>query len=96
VRPGWNLWTDGCPNGESPDDVAARADSVIRRLRTLGGYIALFSHGHFSCALAARWIEQPIRCGQYLELGAGGLSALSFSAHHARVPVLKLWNLSPP
>jgi broad specificity phosphatase PhoE len=93
-RPQWNLWTDGCPNGESPEEVSARADSVIQRLRSIKGNIAVFSHGHFCCALATRWIEQPIRSGQHLELGPGTVSILAFAEHHASVPTLRLWNAS--
>ena len=93
-RPDWNLWSAGCPNGESPAQVSARADSVIRRLRAISGNIAVFSHGHFCCALAARWIEQPVRCGQYFELSPATVSILAFAKHHAAAPVIRLWNAS--
>lgn len=55
-RPGWNLFRDGCPGGESPVQIGERADRLITRLRTLSGRIALFSHGQFGAVLAARWI----------------------------------------
>jgi probable phosphoglycerate mutase len=55
-RPGWNLFRDGCPNGESPAQVGTRADRLIARVRIMEGDVALFSHGQFGAALAARWI----------------------------------------
>ena len=63
TRPGWNLFRDGCPNGESPKQVTARADRLIAHLRMLEGHIALFSHGQFGGVLAGRWIglkRQPL------------------------------------
>jgi probable phosphoglycerate mutase len=59
-RPGWNIFADGCPNGELPDQVAARADRLIQKLEVLEGNVALISHGHFSRVLAARWIGSPV------------------------------------
>jgi len=93
-RPDWNLWSDGCPDGESPAEVSARVDSVIRRVRAISGNVAVFSHGHFCCTLAARWMEQPIRCGQYFELSPATVSILGFAKHHASTPVVRLWNSS--
>ena len=58
-RPDWNIYRDGCPNGESPEQIAARADGLIARLRTWQGTTALFSHGHFSRVLAVRWVNLP-------------------------------------
>src|SRR5580704_10030202 len=58
-QPGWNIFADGCPNGELPDQVSARADRLIGLLEVLDGNVALFSHGHFSRVLAARWIGLP-------------------------------------
>ena len=55
-NPDWNIFIDGCPHGETPAQVSSRADRLITELRALRGNIALFSHGQFSCVLAARWI----------------------------------------
>jgi broad specificity phosphatase PhoE len=64
-RPGWDIFIDGCPNGETPVQVAARADRLIARLEALDGNVALFSHGHFSRVLAMRWIGMPVIQAQH-------------------------------
>jgi len=92
TNPRWNLWTNGCPNGERPDDVAARADRVIARLRALSGNVAVFSHGHFCCAIAVRWIALQIGSGQHFSLAPASLSVLSAAEHHAEISVIKVWN----
>jgi probable phosphoglycerate mutase len=94
LRPGWDIWKDGCPDGEMPADVSARADRLIARLGTLQGNIALFTHGHFGCALAARWIELAIAEGQHFVLAPASLGILSFVPRHAEVRAISLWNLS--
>ena len=91
-RPGWNLFRDGCPGGESPGQVGARADRLIARLRGLGGSIALFSHGHFSRVLAARWTDLPVLAGQRLALDPASLSILNYEHHDPASPVIALWN----
>jgi broad specificity phosphatase PhoE len=75
-RPGWSLWRDGCPNGESAAMVGARADSVIERLREGAGDAAAFSHGHMLRVLGARWIELSPEHGARLMLATGALSTL--------------------
>ena len=92
TNPGWNLWTDGCPNGETPDAVAARADRVIARIRAAPGNVAVFSHGHFCCALAVRWIGLPIRNGEHFVLSPASLSALGYAERHAEIATITLWN----
>jgi probable phosphoglycerate mutase len=94
-RPGWSIFRDGCPGGESPRDVADRADRLIARLRATGGAIALFSHGHFGGALAARWIRLPVAIGRNFALSPASLSILSHGARHPDVPVIELWNGVP-
>lgn len=94
-RPGWDVFHDGCPGGESPDQIAGRADRLIGRLRALGGTIALFSHGHFGSVLAARWIRQPVVTGQHFWLATGSLSILGNHPSHADVPIIAQWNLKP-
>jgi broad specificity phosphatase PhoE len=90
-RPDWQLFRDGCPGGESPQQVAARADRVVSRVRAVGGDVLLFSSGHFLRVLAARWIGiEPIN-GKSLMLGTASLSALGYenSVSH---PAIRLWN----
>jgi broad specificity phosphatase PhoE len=90
-RPGWYLFRDGCPGGESVADVCARADSVIARLRAAGGHALLFGHGHFFRVLAARWIGLPPADACHLLLGTASVSALSYE-HTLDDPVVRLWN----
>jgi probable phosphoglycerate mutase len=93
VRADWNLFRDGCPNGESPAQVADRADQLIARLRALGGgNIAIFSHGQFGGVLAARWIGLPVLSAENFPLRTASLSILGFDPHHLEVPVIDLWN----
>jgi len=92
LRPGWNLFRDGCPNGESPEEVTARADRLVARLRNLDGNVALFSHGQFGPSLAMRWVDLPIVNAQHFPLATASLSVLSYAVHHADVPVIAVWN----
>ena len=94
ARPGWNLFRDGCPNGEDPAQVSARADRLIARLRAMDGNIALFSHGQFGAALGARWIGLPVIDAQHLMLGTASLSILGSDSHHPDVPVIMRWNFA--
>jgi RpiB/LacA/LacB family sugar-phosphate isomerase len=94
-RPGWNVFRDGCPNGESPDEITARVDRLIARLRTMEGNIALFSHGQFGGVLAARWIGLSVLEAQHFPLPTASLSLLSNHPHHPELPIIELWN-SPP
>ncbi len=94
-RPGWNLYRDGCPQGESPAQVCARADRLVARLRMLDGNIALFSHGQFGGALAARWIGLPLTAAAHFPLGTASLSMLGFDPHHPDTAVIASWNASP-
>jgi len=91
-HPDWNVWRDGCPGGESPADVSARADRVIARLAQASGNIAVFSHGHFSTALAVRWIGLPLLDGQHFTLHTASLSILGHNAHRPGVRVIEQWN----
>lgn len=95
MRPGWKLFRDGCPGGESPEQIAARADAVISALRQLDGSIALFSHGHFLRALAARWIGFPVSAGARLRLDAAAVGILDVEHHHAEEPSVAAWNWRP-
>jgi broad specificity phosphatase PhoE len=91
-RPDWNLFRDGCPGGEMPTQVSDRADRLITELLALDGNIALFSHGQFGCALAARWIGLPLIEAQHFKLGTASLSILGHDPHHPGVAVIALWN----
>ena len=91
-RPDWNLFRDGCPHGEMPGHVSDRADRLIARLRALDGNVALFSHGHFGCVLAVRWIGLPVIEGQHFLLGTASLSVLGYEPSRPEVPVVTLWN----
>jgi probable phosphoglycerate mutase len=90
-RPDWVLWTDGAPGGESPDQIGARLDAVLDRVRPLlsGGDAALVAHGHALRVLGARWIGLPPAGGGLLGLDTATLSVLGFE--HAR-PVISRWN----
>ena len=90
-RPGWELFRDGCPGGESAVDAGARADHVIARARQAGGDVLLFSSGHILRVLAARWLGLPPAGGRYFLLATASLSALSYE-HDASEPVLRFWN----
>jgi probable phosphoglycerate mutase len=90
--PGWNLFRDGCPGGESPADVAARADRVVARLRALAEpRILVFGHGHFSRALAARWLGWPVESAAHLYLSTASVSALGYE-RSLETPAIRLWN----
>jgi broad specificity phosphatase PhoE len=91
VRPGWDLFRDGCPGGESPEQVAARAERVAERLRAAGGNVLVFSSGHFLRVLAGRWARMPLDGGRYLMLSTASLSALGYENDMTR-PVVRLWN----
>jgi probable phosphoglycerate mutase len=75
-RPGWQLFRDGAPGGESPADVAARADRVIERAVRADGDVALVAHGHILRTIAVRWVEQPLELGPRLPFEAGHVSVL--------------------
>lgn len=90
-RPDWDLFRDGCPGGESPDQVAARADDVLSRVRTARTDVLLFSSGHFLRVLAARWLGLAPQAGRYLLLSTASLSALGYE-HGRSQPVIRLWN----
>jgi mannose-6-phosphate isomerase len=94
LAPGWNLFRDGCPGGETPGQVSSRADRVIARLRTSAGNVAVFSHGQFSAALVARWIGEAVLEAQHFRLGTASISILSFDPHHPEVAVVDLLNSS--
>ncbi len=90
-RPGWQLFRDGCPAGESPDQVGQRADRVVSRLRELSGDALVFSSGHFLRVLAARWLGLEPATGKHLLLKTASLSGISYE-HDLSLPVIEFWD----
>jgi broad specificity phosphatase PhoE len=90
-RPKWSLFRDGCPGGETPEQVGARADHVLSQIRPLQGEILLFSSGHFLRALAARWLGLEPAAGRFFILSTASLSALSYE-HNLTEPAIRLWD----
>jgi len=91
TRPDWKLFRDGCPGGETLDQIGTRADRVVNRVRALNGNVLLFSSGHFLRVLAARWLRLEPAAGRYFVLGTASLSALGYE-HDISEPVVQLWN----
>jgi probable phosphoglycerate mutase len=94
-RPGWSIWTDGVPGGETAAQVGARADRVlVRAARALAdGPVVLVGHGHFSRVLGARWMGMPVAGGAHLLLGTAAPSILG--AQYG-APAIVRWNLPNP
>lgn len=91
-RPGWQLFRDGCPGGESPGEVVVRADRIVDRLRLAAGNMLVFSSGHFLRVLALRWIGfEQMTCAGTLLLSTASLSALGYDRSLSQ-PVIRLWN----
>jgi broad specificity phosphatase PhoE len=91
-RPGWNLFRDGCPGGESLDEVASRADRVVFRLRNIShGNVLIFSHMHFLRVLAARWVGLPSMAARRFYLNVASLSILGYE-RALDSPAIRLWN----
>jgi broad specificity phosphatase PhoE len=89
--PGWEIFRDGCPKGESIAEIGGRADRVVARLRAIDGNVLLFSSSHFLRVLTARWLGQEPSSGQYFLLDTASLSILGYE-HVRQKPVIRLWN----
>ena len=89
TSPGWSVFRDGCPGGESPEQVGARADRVITKVRTAAGNVALFGHGHFTRVLAARWINLSANYGENFLLDTATLNVLGY---YRESPAFMIWN----
>jgi broad specificity phosphatase PhoE len=89
TRPGWLIFRDGRPGGESPEQVAVRADRVIARAGAASGDVALFAHGHILRVLVSRWIAPPAGVGQHFLLDTGTLCVLGY---YRDVPAVRTWN----
>jgi broad specificity phosphatase PhoE len=87
--PGWSVWRDGCPGGETADEVGARVDPLITELQALSGDAALFAHGHLLRVLTARWIGLRPNMGACLALSTAAVSVLGYERE---TPVVWLWN----
>ena len=89
MRPGWNLWRDGCPGGELAADVGARVDRLLAELRGIDGDVALFAHGHVLRVIGARWVGLPPEAGAFFTLSTATVSTLGYERETA---VIRLWN----
>jgi broad specificity phosphatase PhoE len=87
--PGWTVWTHDCPDGESAKDVSQRLDRVVARVRAHGGRVLVFSHGHASRVLAARWLDLPAQEGRLFTLDTATISVL---AYERESPTVTRWN----
>ncbi|MGA8642700.1 histidine phosphatase family protein [Candidatus Binatus sp.] len=94
-RPTWIIFRDGCPNGESPEDIVARADRFLSRIRTIHGNVAVFSSGHFLRVLVARWLGLDPSTGRYFKLGTATLTVLGYDHNSIDEPVIRLLNERP-
>lgn len=90
-RPDWDLFRDGCPDGESPTQVGARADRVVQKARAIDGDVLVFSSGHILRVLGARWLGLEPGGARYFYLRTASLSALGYE-HHRSSPVIQLWD----
>jgi probable phosphoglycerate mutase len=90
-RPEWKLFRDGCPGGETPGEVCARVDRVVRQIRQLQDDILLFSSGHLLRVLAARWLGLEPAAGRFFTLSTASLSALSYE-YDVSESVIRLWD----
>jgi broad specificity phosphatase PhoE len=90
-RPDWQLFRDGRPGGESPNEVSTRADRAMKRARAVKGDLLLFSSAHFLRVLAARWLGLDPAFGRYFVLSTASVSALGYQ-HNLSEPVIRLWD----
>ena len=94
-QPGWELFRDGCPGGESPEDVAARADGFIARVRSIEGDVLAFSSGHVIWMIAARWLGLPPGAGRVFYCRPASVGVLGFEHKNRDEPIIGLWNHVP-
>ena len=87
--PGWTVFTKECPAGETADEVGARVDRVIKRVKACRGDAILFAHGHVLRVLCARWLELDARMGMHFVLGTASLNILGYEHE---TPVIEIWN----
>jgi broad specificity phosphatase PhoE len=93
-RPTWDIYTDGCPGGESPEQIVARADRLVARWSALSGRIAAFSHGHFGRVLAVRWVGLPLGMARHFAIDTASYSILDRDPGRDHRPRLVRWNIA--
>ena len=91
-RPGWEMFRDGCSDGESPQDVAARADRFINRVRAIEGDVLAFSSSHIIRMIAARWLGLPPSAGRFFFCRPASVGILAFEHQSRDEPIISLWN----
>ena len=91
-RPGWEMFRDGCPDGESPADVAARADAFIDRVRCIEGDVLAFSSGHVIRMIAGRWLGLPPVAGRCFFCRPASVGVLGFEHRNQDEPIIVIWN----
>jgi broad specificity phosphatase PhoE len=91
-RPGWELYRDGCPEGETPGDVAGRADRFIARVHGIAGDVLAFSSGHIIRMIAARWLGLPPAAGRFFFCDPASVGVLGFEHDSRDQPIIRLWN----
>lgn len=89
TRPGWSVFRDGCPGGETPEQIGARADRVLNKIRATDRNVALFAHGHILRVLAARWINLTASYGEHFLLDTATVNVLGY---YRESPAFKIWN----
>ena len=89
TKPDWSVFRDGCPGGESPLQIGARADRVVAKVRAADGNVALFAHGHILRVIAARWINLSASHGEHFLLDTATLNVLGY---YREAPAFKIWN----
>jgi broad specificity phosphatase PhoE len=92
-RPDWELFRDGCPGGESPLDVAQRADRFISRVFDTHGDVLAFSSGHIIRMIAARWLGLPPDAGRFFFCRPASVGVLDFEHENKNEPIIELWNV---
>lgn len=90
-RPNWDIYVDGCPGGESPEQITTRADRFITRVRAFSGRVAVFSHGHFGRVLAVRWLGLPLTAGKHFGLSTASCAVLDYDPGHGLARIVQ-WN----
>ncbi len=95
TRGGWDVFADGCPGGEMPEQVSVRVDRLIARCGSLDGDTALFTHGAFSSVLAARWIKLEAAAGRHFCLSPASVAVLGHRPGHPGIATIQLWNATP-
>src|SRR5262245_39752619 len=93
VRPGWLIFTDGCPGGETPEQVGARVDRIIAKVRAVDGDSAIFAHGHLLRTFAARWLGLPVAAGSFFLLDPATLNVMTY---YRGIPAVDQWNSPVP